>query len=131
MKRLYSAGDRVDAWLLRDRLMHANIDAHVFNQHMQAIVGDVPPDVASPQVWVDDEDYDRAQAVLAAFRTRAENAWKANQAMSAPRSTGLENLRSSQASAGPAMSAAPIAGMYQKRSARTVGKTTGMFECGK
>ena len=71
MKRLYSAGDRIDAWLLRDRLMHANIDAHVFNQHMQAIVGDVPPDVASPQVWVDDEDYDRAQAVLAAFRSRA------------------------------------------------------------
>ena len=72
MRRLYSAGDRVDAWLLRDRLMHANIDAHVFNQHMQAIVGDVPPDVASPQVWVDDEDYDRAQAVLAAFRAERQ-----------------------------------------------------------
>ena len=25
------AGSRIDAWLLRDRLLHANIDAHVFN----------------------------------------------------------------------------------------------------
>lgn len=67
MRRLYSAVSRVDAWLLRDRLLHADIEAHVFNQHMAAIVGDVPPDVAGPQVWVDDEDYPRAKAVLAAF----------------------------------------------------------------
>lgn len=73
MKRLYSAHARIDAWLVRDRLRHANIDAHVFNQHMSSIVGDVPPDVAGPQVWVDDEDYARAKDVLAAFdleRTR-------------------------------------------------------------
>ncbi|MEO8487467.1 MAG: DUF2007 domain-containing protein [Betaproteobacteria bacterium] len=72
MKRLYSAGARFDAWLLRDRLLHAGIDAHVFNQHMQSIVGDVPPDVASPQVWVDDEDFARAQQVLEAFRVERE-----------------------------------------------------------
>ena len=67
MKRLYSAHTRVDEWLLRDRLLHANIEAHVFNQHMSSIVGDVPPDVAGPQVWVDDEDYARAKDVLTAF----------------------------------------------------------------
>ena len=72
MKRLYTATGRIDAWLLRDRLGHAGIDAHVFNQHMQAIVGDVPPDVAGPQVWVDDEAWARASSVLEAFRAERE-----------------------------------------------------------
>jgi hypothetical protein len=67
VKRLYNAHSRVDAFLVRDRLLHANIEAHVFNQHMASIAGDVPPDVAGPQVWVDDEDYVRAQGVLADF----------------------------------------------------------------
>ncbi len=72
MKRLFSGDTRFEAWLLRDRLLHANIVAHVFNQHMQSIVGDVPPDVAGPQVWVDDEDYARAREVLEAFRAERE-----------------------------------------------------------
>jgi hypothetical protein len=72
VRRLHTPGARVDAWLLRDRLTHANIDAHIFNQHMQSIAGDVPPDVAGPQVWVDDEDYERALAILEAFRLERE-----------------------------------------------------------
>ena len=72
MKRLFNAHTRVDAWLLRYRLAHANIDAHVFNEHMQSIVGDVPPDLAGPQVWVDDENYARAREVLEAFRAERE-----------------------------------------------------------
>ena len=31
----------------------AGIPAHVFNEHVQSIVGDVPPDVAQPQVWLE------------------------------------------------------------------------------
>ncbi|MBS0319025.1 MAG: DUF2007 domain-containing protein [Proteobacteria bacterium] len=69
MKRFFAAWNRVDAWLLRDRLQHAGIDSHVFNEHMAAIVGDVPPDVASPQVWLADEaDLPRARAVLAEWQ---------------------------------------------------------------
>ncbi len=57
--------DRVQAYLLRDILGMHGIKAHVFNEHMTSIVGDVPPDVAMPQLWLDDEvDLDRAQAVL-------------------------------------------------------------------
>ena len=67
MKRLYDAANRIDAFLLRDRLLHANIDAHVFNQHMEAVSGDVPFGVAGPQVWVDDEDHARATDVLRSF----------------------------------------------------------------
>lgn len=37
----------------------------MFNQHAQSIVGDVPPDVAQPQVWLEREmDHERAQVLL-------------------------------------------------------------------
>ena len=36
---------------------------HVFNQHASSIVGDVPPDVGQPQVWIEREcDLERAVA---------------------------------------------------------------------
>lgn len=64
--------DRVQAYLLRDLLRMHGITAHVFNEHMTSIVGDVPPDIAMPQLWLDDErDLERARAVL---RTHAEEA---------------------------------------------------------
>ena len=68
MLRIFTASNRTDAYLVVDRLAHAGIKAHVFNEHMSSIVGDVPPDVAQPQVWLDDaRDRARAEAVLAAL----------------------------------------------------------------
>lgn len=65
MKRLCNTPGRVEAYLLRDRLLHAGIAAHVFNEHASSIVGDVPVDVGAPQVWLDDDDdMVRARAVL-------------------------------------------------------------------
>ncbi len=73
MKRIFIAATRVEAYLLRDRLLHANITSHVFNEHMQSVVGDVPPDVALPQVWLDeDADLARAQEVLRQYREERE-----------------------------------------------------------
>ena len=46
----YTARQRFDAYLLADRLKHAGIRAHVFNEHAASIVGDVPPDVAQSNV---------------------------------------------------------------------------------
>ena len=61
--------DRTQAFLLRDLLAQHGIKAHVFNQNMSSIVGDVPPDVALPQVWLDDDaDRDRASEVLRDYR---------------------------------------------------------------
>jgi hypothetical protein len=61
--------DRTQAFLLRDLLAQHGIRAHVFNQNMSSIVGDVPPDVALPQVWLDDDaDRDRAGEVLRDYR---------------------------------------------------------------
>jgi hypothetical protein len=65
MIRVYVARQRFDAYLVADRLNQAGIRAHVFNEHMSSIVGDVPPDVAQPQVWIaDDRDEARARALL-------------------------------------------------------------------
>lgn len=69
MERFYVALNRFDAYLLLHRLQHAGIPAHVFNEHVQSIVGEVPPDVAQPQVWLDrPADRGRAETVLAALR---------------------------------------------------------------
>jgi len=63
--RIYVARQRYDAYLVRDRLNQAGIKAHVFNEHASSIVGDVPPDVAQPQVWIArDADEARARALL-------------------------------------------------------------------
>jgi hypothetical protein len=57
--------DRTQVYLLRDILAMHGIASHVFNEHMSSIVGDVPPDVALPQLWLDDDaDHVRARAVL-------------------------------------------------------------------
>jgi hypothetical protein len=65
MKRVYVARQRYDAYLVADRLNQGGIRAHVFNEHMSSIVGDVPPDVAQPQVWIaHDDDEPRARALL-------------------------------------------------------------------
>ncbi|MCC7327822.1 MAG: DUF2007 domain-containing protein [Burkholderiales bacterium] len=70
MIRIYIAHQRYDAWLVADRLNQAGIRAHVFNQYASSIVGDVPPDVAQPQVWIEREcDRERAQVVLKDIET--------------------------------------------------------------
>jgi hypothetical protein len=72
MFRFYVARARFDAFLVADRLHQAGIRAHVFNQHASSIVGDVPPDVAQPQVWLEREsDRERAQILLARLTEEA------------------------------------------------------------
>ena len=72
MERFYTALNRFDAYLLLHRLQHAGISAHVFNEHASSIVGDVPPDVAQPQVWLaDDADEARARALLRSMEADA------------------------------------------------------------
>jgi Putative prokaryotic signal transducing protein len=53
--------DRFQAYVLRDILAMHGIKAHVFNEHMQGAVGEIPVDAAMPQVWLDDE-FDRVRA---------------------------------------------------------------------
>jgi hypothetical protein len=75
MFRFYIARQRFDAYLLADRLKQAGIRAHVFNEHASSIVGDVPPDVAQPQVWLEREaDRDRAETLLRTMEAEAATA---------------------------------------------------------
>lgn len=63
--RVYTALQRFDAYLVAQRLNQAGVKAHVFNEHASSIVGDISPDVAQPQVWIEREcDRERAQIVL-------------------------------------------------------------------
>jgi len=72
MIRFYVARQRFDAYLLADRLNQAGIKAHVFNEHASSIVGDVPPDVAQPQVWLEREgDRERATILLQSMEADA------------------------------------------------------------
>ncbi|MBK6601882.1 MAG: DUF2007 domain-containing protein [Betaproteobacteria bacterium] len=73
MFRFYIARQRYDAYLVADRLNQAGIRAHVFNQHASSIVGDVPPDVAQPQVWLEREcDRERAETMLRSIEADAD-----------------------------------------------------------
>src|SRR5260370_41501540 len=74
VERFYIAFNRFDAYLVLHRLQQAGIPAHVFNEHMQSIVGDVPPDVAQPQVWLErPPDLPRPEALLRALLLRRPN----------------------------------------------------------
>src|SRR5438128_8672872 len=57
--------DRMSAYMLKHVLEAHGISTHMFNEYVSSIVGEVPPDVALPQVWLDDEaDKPRALQVL-------------------------------------------------------------------
>jgi hypothetical protein len=73
--RFYTARNRFDAYLLADRLKQAGIRAHVFNEHASSIVGEVPPDVAQPQVWLErEQDRERAELLLSRIEDDAARA---------------------------------------------------------
>ena len=75
MERFYTALNRFDAYLLLHRLQQVGVAAHVFNEHMSSIVGEVPPDIAQPQVWLDDDaDRVRADAVLCTYQQERSRA---------------------------------------------------------
>ena len=64
VERFYTAFNRFDAYLLLHRLQHAGVAAHISTS-----TGDVPPDIAQPQVWLEHAtDRPRAERVLAALQ---------------------------------------------------------------
>lgn len=68
MRLAHRAPNLPDAQMIVDLLRAAGIDARVFNQNAQSAVGEIPPHVAWPQVWVvDDGDYAQARALIADF----------------------------------------------------------------
>jgi hypothetical protein len=68
VKRLCKAPSLPDAHILRGLLQQSGIEAHVFNEHAQSGVGQLPVSEAYPEVWLADErDLSRAQELIRAF----------------------------------------------------------------
>ncbi len=66
MKKVYTALNEADAVLAKAALEDADIPAIVEPGALSEILGTVvSSDEALPQVWVKDEDFDRAMTVLA------------------------------------------------------------------
>jgi hypothetical protein len=65
MRKIYSAATLPDAHLVRGLLAHEGIDARVFNENAQSLMGEIPVHLAWPEVWIVDEaDTERARAII-------------------------------------------------------------------
>lgn len=67
MRRLYTAGNLPEAYLLLHMLETEGIDARVFNENAQGGVGELPFTHTYPELWVNDGDIDRARQVVERF----------------------------------------------------------------
>ena len=70
MRRFYRPNSRIEAYLLRDLLRHQGIDAQVFNENAQSVMGEIPVDMAIPEIWLASDDasvWDEARAVMRDF----------------------------------------------------------------
>jgi hypothetical protein len=68
LKRVYSAANLPEAQILADRLAAGGIRARILNANASSIAGELPVDLATPQLWVDDARHaDRARALIEEF----------------------------------------------------------------
>jgi len=71
MKRIYTAANLPEAYLVRDLLTQAGVAAHVFNEHANAALGDLPSNAAYPQVWITQSHQEQhARAIIAGYEAR-------------------------------------------------------------
>lgn len=76
MKKLLQAPNLALATLWADQLAGAGIGASVQRAFASGIAGEIPPDQALPEVWVDDPaDHAEALAFLDAWRHLPERRW--------------------------------------------------------
>jgi hypothetical protein len=70
MKKVYSAGDELEAQIVQGLLEAVEIEVVVHGQTMHAARGSVPFYETYPSVWVRDEDVERAEQVVQGYRER-------------------------------------------------------------
>ncbi len=76
MKRLTTAPNLALATLRADQLTYAGIATTVQRQYASSIAGEVPPDQALPELWVQDADQlERARALLHELRHPPHRRW--------------------------------------------------------
>lgn len=65
MRKIYSAATLPDAHLVRGLLANEGIEARVFNENAQSLMGEIPVHLAWPEVWIVDEaDVERARTII-------------------------------------------------------------------
>lgn len=70
MKKIYIAANLPDAHIVLNMLQSENIEAHIFNQHAQSGMGEIPFTHAYPEVWLtQDSDISRAQDLINAYQS--------------------------------------------------------------
>ena len=68
MKRIFTAANLPEAYLVRDMLIGAGVPAHVFNEHSHGALGEIPVNSAYPQVWIAQPHQEQhARTVIAGY----------------------------------------------------------------
>lgn len=68
VRKLYTAANLPEAYIVIDQLRAAGIEARVFNENAQGGLGELPFTHVYPEVWVmDDGDWTRARDVVVAY----------------------------------------------------------------
>ena len=76
MKRLLQAPNLVLATLWADQLSSAGFAARVMRAYASGIAGEIPPDQALPEVWLDDDSrVAEARATFDAWMQPRERRW--------------------------------------------------------
>jgi hypothetical protein len=76
MKRLLQAPNLALATLWADQLASEGIVTHVQRAYASGIAGEIPPDQALPEIWVeDDQEHARAERLLHELRHRPHQHW--------------------------------------------------------
>ncbi|MBL8326885.1 MAG: DUF2007 domain-containing protein [Rubrivivax sp.] len=76
MKRLMQAPNLALAALWADQLTAAGYSARVLRAYASGIAGEIPPDQALPEIWLDDPSrLDEARIVFARWMQPTERRW--------------------------------------------------------
>lgn len=76
MKRLTSAPNLALATLWADLLSHAGVPTTVQRQYASSIAGELPPDQALPELWLQDAaQFEHAQRLLHELRHPPQRRW--------------------------------------------------------
>ena len=75
MKRLTTAPNLALATLWSDLLRQAGVATTVLRAYASSIAGELPPDQTLPELWVDDDDHERAGRLLDDLRHPVARHW--------------------------------------------------------
>ncbi len=71
MLKIHTAANLPEAHLLLGLLRNAGIEAQVLNSYAQGASGEIPPDQAWPQIWLENPaDAERALAIIRDYERR-------------------------------------------------------------